>query len=252
MKRLMVVAVVLGVFFAVQAQDGIYGSFTLGQKIVDLDPLNKRLQAPVSDNGLGLNVEFHNNYWILGGEGHIILARHFVIGGKGLTMWNEETPSNAASQTIKIVGGMGIASLGYAFLAGADKQVRLIPQVGAGVSTFLIQNKSEYQGGQSDFHNAFADDQRSALTKVGLALDFALAFDWYISVIELLKIIPGLNFGPLIHAEAGYTIVPKNSEWVRDFNDAASDQEPELAFDGFYFSVGLGIGLSSSRQGKKE
>jgi len=229
-----------------QAQDGIYGSFTLGQKIVNLDPLNDRLQDP---NGLNVDVEFVNNYWILGGEGHIILGKHFVIGGKGVAMWNEEeVPDSDPVQTVKIVGGMGIGSLGYAFLAGSDKQVRLIPQVGLGVSSFLLQNKFEFQGNEDNFNNAFTDDQRSVLTKVGLAIDVALAFDWYIKVIELVKIIPGLGFGPLVHAEAGYTIVPGNTEWVRDFNDAGNDQEPDLSFNGFYFNVGLGIGLSSSRQ----
>ena len=124
----------------------------------------------------------------------------------------------------------------------------MIPQVGLGVSSFLLQNKSEFQSSEDDFNNAFGDDKRSVLTKVGLAIDVALAFDWYIKVIELVKIIPGLGFGPLIHAEAGYTIVPGNTEWIRDFNDAGNDQEPDLSFNGFYFNVGVGIGLSSSKQ----
>lgn len=246
--RYMVIGMVLfSLVFSLQAQDGIYGSFTLGQKIVNLDPLNERLQTPIANGGLGIDVEFVNNYWILGGEGHIILGKHFVIGGKGVAMWNEEEVPDT-NQTIKIVGGMGLGFLGYAFLAGTEKQIRLIPEVGVGMSSFLLQNKSEFQGGEDDFDKAFLDDKRSVLTKVGLALDVALAFDWYIKVIELVKIIPGLGFGPLIHAEAGYTIVPGNTEWVRDVNDAGNDQEPDLSFNGFYFNVGVGIGLSSSRQ----
>ncbi len=251
MKRMLAILLMLTLAVSLHAQDGIYGSFTLGQKIVDLSPLNDRLQAS-APGGLGLDVEFHNNYWLLGGEGHIILAKHFVIGGKGMAMWNEEKPKGTSDQTIKIVGGLGVGSVGYAFLAGEDKQVRLIPQVGVGVSSFLIQNKFNFQGDQSQFNNAFVDDRRSALTKAGLAIDFCLMFDWYISVIELLKIIPGLNFGPLIHADAGYTIVPGNTEWVRDFNDPGNDLKPDLSFAGFYFNVGIGIGLSSSRQEKKK
>ena len=241
MKHIVIGALLFALAYSLQAQDGIYGSFTVGQKIVNLDPLNERLQDP---NGLNVDVEFVNNYWILGGEGHIILGKHFVIGGKGVAMWNEEEVPDT-NQTIKIVGGMGIGSLGYAFLAGSEKQIRLIPQVGLGVSSFLLQNKLDFD---ADFNNALEDDKRSALTKVGLALDVALAFDWYIKLIELVKIIPGLGFGPLIHAEAGYTIIPGNTEWVRDYNDAGYGQEPDLSFNGFYFNVGLGIGLSSSRQ----
>lgn len=243
MKHIFIGVLLLSLAFSLQAQDGIYGSFTVGQKIVNLDPLNERLE------GLGYGKDlFINNYWILGGEGHIILGKHFVIGGKGFAMWNEEeVPDSVPKQTIKIVGGMGLGTLGYAFLAGADKQIRLIPQVGIGAASFLLQKKLEFPD-DDDFNDAFIDDKRSVLTKVGLAIDVALAFDWYIKVIELVKIIPGLGFGPLIHAEAGYTIIPGNLEWMRDFNDSYTDWEPDVKFDGFYFNVGLGIGLSSSKQ----
>jgi hypothetical protein len=248
MKHIFTGALLLFLVFSLQAQDGIYGSFTVGQKIVNLAPLNDRLQA-ATPGGMGLDVEFVNNYWIFGGEGHIILGKHFVIGGKGFAMWNEEeVPDSVPKQTIKIVGGMGIGTLGYAFLAGADKQIRLIPQVGIGAASFLLQHKYDLEGSQGDFNNAFYDDKRTALTKVGLAIDLALAFDWYIKLIELVKIIPGLGFGPLIHAEAGYTIIPGNLEWMRDFDDSYVEWEPDIKFDGFYFNVGIGIGLSSSRQ----
>lgn len=162
-------------------------------------------------------------------------------------MWNEEeVPDSVPKQTIKIVGGMGLGTLGYAFLAGSDKQIRLIPQVGIGAASFLLQNKVDDP--DASFNDAFLDDKRSVLTKVGLAIDLALAFDCYIRLIELVKIIPGLGFGPLIHAEAGYTIIPGNLEWMRDFDDPYAEWEPDIKFDGFYFNVGIGIGLSSSRQ----
>ncbi len=239
MKRLLTVVLLFTVFFSAPAQDGIYGSFTLGQKIVNMDNLNKLM------DDVGYNIEFVSNYWLLGGQGHFILAKHFVVGGKGLVMWNEEEVAAAVpKRTVKIVGGMGVGYLGYAFLAGDEKQVRLIPNVGLGASSFLLQNKEEYDG---EVINDIENDYRSVFTRMGFAVDLNLTFDWYIKVIELVKIIPGLGFGPLIHADIGYTLIPVNSEWVRDVNDAGLGNEPDLSFGGFYFNVGVGIGLSTSK-----
>lgn len=140
---------------------------------------------------------------------------------------------------------MGVGFLGYAFLAGNEKQVRLIPNIGFGASTFLLQSLDEYD--TDIFKDVLADDHRSVMTRLGLAIDLNLIFDWYIKVIELVKIIPGLGFGPIIHADVGYSLIPMNSEWVRDFDDAGFGNDPDLSFGGFYFNVGLGIGLSSTR-----
>lgn len=85
------------------------------------------------------------------------------------------------------------------------------------------------------------------MTKVGLAIDGCLALDWYFELIKLVKIIPGLGFGPLVHAEVGYTFVPGNLKWARDLNDQFEDFHPDIKFDGFYFNVGVGIGLSTPK-----
>lgn len=242
MKHLVPVVLLLAVVFSLQAQDGIYGSFTLGQKIVNMDALNDKIHE-LNPNFDG--IDFVNNYWLIGGEGHIILAKHFVVGGKGVVMWNEKSTTQAIpKETMKIVGGMGVGTLGYAFLGGDEKQIRIIPQVGLGASSFLFQQSEEFDG---EFDDVFADDHRDVLTRMGFALDLCLSGDWYIKLIELVKIIPGLGFGPLIHADVGYTIIAANSEWVRDFNDSGFGNEPDLSFGGFYFNLGLGIGLSSSR-----
>jgi hypothetical protein len=243
MRILIAGVVIIATLFTAQAQDGIYGTFNVGQKITPMDALNDALHE------IGYEFEdFINNYWTFGGEGHIILAKHFVVGGKGYALGLErEIIGTTPLQTIKVVGGLGLGTLGYAFCAGKEKQIRLIPQLGLGVSSFLLQNKVEYTGNEDMFNNAIRDDHRSVLSKVGFAVDLGIGFDWYLKLIELVKIIPGLGFGPLFHADIGYTLVPVNSEWVRDFDDAGSDMEPDLSLKGFYVSLGLGFGLSSSK-----
>ena len=236
----------LSIVFSLQAQDGIYGSFNVGQKIMAMEPLNDKLKEMYPSYQFD---DFINNYWTFGGEGHIILAKHLVLGGKGYALGLERELQDAdTSLTVKVVGGLGVMTLGYAFLAGKESQLRLIPQVGLGLSTFLLQNKMAYEGSEDDFDSAFVDDKRSVLTRFSFVTDVGLVLDWYIKLIRLVKIIPGLEFGPLIHADIGYTFVPASSEWVRDFNDAGSGDEPDLNLKGFYVNVGLGFGLSSSKQ----
>jgi len=247
MRRCIAGLILAALVLGVQAQDGIYGSFNVGMKNTDMKPLNDKLRAMYADSGYQFD-DFINNYFTIGGEGHIILARHFVLGGKGFALGMErELSGTNPVRTIKVVGGLGVATLGYAFLAGKEKQIRLIPQVGVGMSTFLLQNKIAFTGGEDIFDSAFVDDKRSVLTRFSLATDVGLVLDWYIKLIELVKIIPGLGFGPLIHADIGYTFIPLNSEWIRDFNDAGSDHDPDLNLKGFYVNVGLGLGLSSSK-----
>jgi hypothetical protein len=50
----------------------------------------------------------------------------------------------------------------------------------------------------------------------------------------------------MLHAEAGYTFIPIKLPWLRDTD--VLDYGPEMKFDGFYFAVGIGIGLTSSSQ----
>ena len=257
-KLIVAVAIIVGGVSTSLAQDGFYGSFQLGQKIVNMDPLNQKLTELNTANALNGPVDpFANNYWILGGEGHAILAKHLVLGGKGMVCFKEHktTPEKVTTlnttmqpEEIKITMGLGLATLGYAFLAGSDKQIRLYPQIGGGLTTFLLQHKYPINPDTTSFNEAFVDDGQSVIQKIGWAVDGALGLDYYIELIELKRLVPGLNFGPLVHAEIGYTFVGKNMKWMRDVKPI-NDFNPDLSLKGFYFNVGLGLGLSSRQSG---
>ena len=244
MRALLAGLMTAALLIPIQAQDGIYGSFLAGSKFVNLKPLNDSLRA------MGVPVEFTSNYWTFGGEGHVLVAKSFVIGGKGLAFFGEEEiPNVNPEQRVKVSGGMGLGYLGYAFFGGSESGIRLIPEVGLGVAPILLQFKEGYgpdPDSTSDFTSSFLDDKMTVLGKVGLALDGCLAFDWYMRFIKLVGIIPGLTVGPMLHAEAGYTFIPVKLPWLRDTD--VLDNGPEMKFDGFYFGVGIGIGLTSSSQ----
>jgi hypothetical protein len=61
-------------------------------------------------------------------------------------------------------------------------------------------------------------------------------------------IVPGLDVGLMLHAEAGYSLLPGSLKWRRDIDLNGKDQVeggPDMKFNGFYFNVGLGLGLSA-------
>jgi hypothetical protein len=250
MRGLTVVAALcLGASLA-HAQDGIYGSFNVGQKFVDMSVLNTSLH----DAGYKYE-DFINNYFTIGGSGHFILATHFMVGGKGLAIFNEREITKSAptdtTQLVKMTGGFGLGNIGYAFLGGEKNQFRLYPQVGVGLSTVLLQVKSEFPDSAPSFSQIMdptnaANDRMTVLQKVGLAVDFCLGLDYFVEFIELKALIPGLTVGPLFHAEAGYTLNPVKMNWMRDV-DQLSTWEPDISFKGFYWNVGLGLGLSSTK-----
>lgn len=240
---------VFALLASVQAQDGIYGSFLVGSKFVNLKSLNDSL------NAMGIPIEFTSNQWTFGGEGHVIVAKALVIGGKGIAFFTEEivpnADPNAPEERVKISGGIGIGYLGYSFFGGSASGIRLIPEVGLGASPFLLQKKTGYIDPDTtrDFRSSMNDDKMVVLGKAGLVIDGCLAFDWYMKFIRLLGIIPGLEIGPMLHAEAGYTFIPGNLPWLRD-TDMLDDYDPDMKFDGFYFAVGVGLGISSAKDEK--
>jgi hypothetical protein len=236
-----------------QAQDGIYGSFIVGHKFINVDELNTAMNQAL--NTAANPIQFPSNYWTFGGEGHIIVAKHFMVGGKGMAVFNQkEIPSVATDingqplgRFAKVTAGMGVGNIGYAFV-GAGERLRLYPQVGAGITTFLFQIKQSLDPNSvPTFGDILTqrDDYMIVLQKVGFALDFCLGFDWFVNLIELKALIPGLTFGPMFHAEAGYTIVPGDLKWMRDVDQLAAHY-PSMKFQGFYFNVGVGFGLTSS------
>jgi hypothetical protein len=89
------------------------------------------------------------------------------------------------------------------------------------------------------------NDGMTAIQKVGLILDASLCVDWYLKFIHLLSIIPGLETGPMLHLEAGYTITPADLKWMRDVDQLTYN--PAMKFNGFYVNVGVGLGLSSDK-----
>ncbi len=222
------------------AQNGIYGTLIGGQKLVNVDELNSSLDSD------SLNVIFPSNLLTFGGEGHIVIAKKFVLYGKGFGFTNEKKVEGT-NRRVRISGGMGIGGIGYSILPENNLGLKLIPQVGVGLSPFILQVKESLADDSlKSFDHVVSqmDDKMIVIQKGGAVLDACLSMDWYGSVIRLLKIIPGLETGFLIHGEIGYAYLPGNINWFRDV-DKLADFHPDLKFDGMYFNIGIGVGLVS-------
>ena len=226
-------------------QDGLFGSFLLGQKFINVDELN----AALTRNNIQ-GVEFPSHHWSLGGEGHVVIAKHFVVGGKGFAFtWEKAVPGVAPERRLKLTGGTGIGNLGYALnVANTESHLfRIIPQAGLGLSTFLFQSKTQLDSTQATFNYVLrnGEDNMTVIEKVGLVIDVAISVDWYLKFIHLLSIVPGLETGPMLHLDCGYSITPANLHWMRDVDQL--DYDPDLKFNGFYVSAGIGLGFSSGK-----
>lgn len=228
------------------AQDGLYGTFLVGQKIVDFGPFNELLKQNFD---LEENL-FPNSNWTIGGEGHVVINRMFVVGGKAFGISHERVIDHDVQRRVRMTSGMGVGFLGLNIIPENFAGIRLYPNVGAGISSFIIQSKRSLPEERRDFDLVLRtlEDEIVTLGKLGLIIDAGVGFDWYRPFKRFFTFVPGLDLGILVHAQAGYSFLPGDLEWRRDFDMAGQDQVeggPDLKFDGFYFNLGLGIGLSN-------
>ncbi|MBD3343530.1 MAG: hypothetical protein GF401_00535 [Chitinivibrionales bacterium] len=238
--------------FSVSAQDGIYGSFLVGQKFIDLDPLNDVIKDVWGYDGN----EFPNNRWTFGGEGHLILAKRLVLGGRAFGIFDNRPWEQKADPTkpdfIKLTAGMGVANIGFNLLPENRFGMRLYPMVGAGVSSFIFQAKTYIDNTistEDNFNDILLNnnDYMITLGKIGFITDISAGFDWYKPFKNFFTIIPGLDFGLMFHFEAGYSFLPINLQWRRDIDLGGEGQiydGPDLQFSGLYLNAGFGLGLT--------
>ncbi|KMQ49734.1 hypothetical protein CHISP_3364 [Chitinispirillum alkaliphilum] len=246
MRYAVAILSVLMVCFGAGAQDGFYGTFLLGQKTVDFEPLNQLLRDKLGAEG----DLFPNKNLTLGGQGHVIINNSFVLGGKAFGISHERVIHNDDNRRVRITSGMGVGSFGYNFIPENRAGVRLYPKLGLGVSSFFFQSKKPLPPERRVFEDLLVslDDEIITLGKLGMIVDLGVGLDIYKPFRNFFVLLPGLDFGLLLHAQAGYSFVPGDIKWRRDFDMGGQDQVeggPDLKFDGFYFNFGLGFGFSN-------
>jgi hypothetical protein len=261
MKKFLACCLIAGSFAAVFAQDVLYGSFVVGQKFVNNMPaFNDAVKAnlgtsPVTGVPYTLSRDFTPNFWTFGGTGYLLVAKRLMIGGKAwgftsgeiVVRGTDSLGDAVPTRKLSLSGGIGLGTLGFNLLPPNKLGLHLYPQLGLGVAPFVFHSKSMYEGADTaKQHFAYIDstgnDQQATITKGGFAVDLCLGIDW-----ELFRIIfplfPGLELGPLLHVEAGYTFIPGNISWLREIDGL--EWQPDMKADGLYINVGIGLAATS-------
>lgn len=225
----------------VSAQDGIYCSFSAGQKNLGVKDINDTLKINTYP------VIFKPTFLIYSGEVHFIVGKRFVLGGKGFVFSQEQTGTVTLTRILKISGNMMVGSLGFTVLDGKDYGFRLFPQIGVGLAQTNFQTSEGFTT-ESKFSTVVigVNDSLAELTKKGLVVDACLAMDWDWNFFPSMECMAGIGCRPLLHAEFGYTFLPKPLNWSRG-SDEFTVTRPEINFNGLYYGFGIGFGFTGTK-----
>lgn len=258
MRKAVLCVAVLGFLFGASAQDGLYGSFLLGQKFVNNMPA---FNDAVKQN-LGaytLRRDFAPNYFTLGGQGYLLMAKRLMLGGKAWAFTSGEIVvdgtdiegDDVPTRKVSLSGGIGLGTVGFSILPPNRLGLHLYPQLGLGVAPFVFHSKRDYEGDVAEDSLASfeyivrtGDDQQATLAKGSFVIDVCVGADLHPFKI-VFPLFPGIHVWPLIHLEAGYSIIPGNIEWVRGATSLGEDDwQPDIKADGFYIVGGIGVGIT--------
>ena len=234
--------------FGIAAQDGIYCSVSGGQMGLDVDGINSTLDPYIKASSYG--TKFNPAFLNYSGEVHLIMGKVFVLGGKGFLFSQSQQGPYKQSREMKIFGTMMVGSLGVVILDGKNNGFRLFPQIGVGMSQIKFQNKDTLNVDNNTLNTllfGFANDNLAEINKNGLVVDACVAMDWDWKFFPVMKCMSGIGCLPLLHAEFGYTYVPKKLNWMRD-SDELSVTQPDINFGGLYYGIGFGFGFTGAKE----
>jgi hypothetical protein len=243
MKFLVSAALVTAMAVSGFAQDGIYVTFSAGQKLVGgIDTLNGVSKTyEINHNPKD---EFKPTFFNLSGEVHFIMGKRFVLGGKGFLFSQEQKATFLGGGKKNVKGIMGTGNVGFSILDGKSNGLRVFPQIGIGVSSLRYQVVDEYSNEDifAQIHST-GKDYLGELQKKGLLIDACLAIDYDLQFIPGMSCMSGISALPLLHIEFGYNYTPKKLPWMCGAGETPQI-DPDLTFTGLYYSFGIGFGFS--------
>jgi hypothetical protein len=203
------------------------GYFMFGTNIIDLGPLNSRLESKGYP-------KFSDNFFSLGGGGHGIINR-VIIGGEGHALATRKTTSG--SYKMSIGAGYGFFNLGY--IVYKTKDLRVYPLLGLGGGGMDLQIMEK---GSPSFDEILDNPKRSAkLSTDGFLFSLALGTDYLLKLGRDEKGEGGLVFGLRI----GYTFAPIKGDWSMDGIDISGG--PQVGITGPYIHLMIGGGGSGKK-----
>lgn len=200
------------------------GYFAIGTYLIDLTPLNDRL-----DNA-GYPT-FASEMISIGGGGYGVVNR-ILLGGEGHGLITADQGFNGRNVTVG--GGYGLFTLGYLFRPHSS--VRVFPQLGFGGGGLQLEIGS--QGSADQFDDILDDPTRSAtIGKTSMLVSIGAGLEYEFSG-------PDEESGLRLGLRAGYLLSPLNSDWQLD--EMTLSGGPDATMQGPFLRLTIGGGGNDS------
>ena len=226
-----VVASILFVSF-VQAQEtkkcvkeqGGMGYSIFGNSTIDIANLNTKLEG----NGY---TKLPESYFCVGGGGHSIINKRWIVGGEGYTLLGDE--STGADFKASTYVFQGFANIGYIIFSKKGLSVYPLLGLGGGSMKLTFSEKNASYA----FDDVLTDPKREAtLTAGGFLVNLALGVDYYLKLGEDEE----GHGGFLLGVRAGYTLAPSKGGW--SMNGADLTGSPDFSMTGPFVRIIFGGG----------
>jgi hypothetical protein len=209
---------------------GGFGGFMFGGQLTDISKLNDRL---VSTN----YTKFQDKFYTLGGGGYGII-NNFIIGGEGHGLMARNGDNTTRTHRTTLQGGGGAFNLGYIIFS--RNNYWLYPYFGIGGETMTLSIRSREN---PPFDDVLTDPNRSSTLKTsGLALTAGLGWDYLFNIGGNERNFGGLGVGFRI----GYTYTPFNEGWQLNCSDIGSG--PDISITGPFVRMTIGGGGISKQR----
>ena len=205
-------------------EKGGMGYTILGSSMMDIGNLNAKLES----NGY---TRLSENYFCVGGGGHSIINKRWIIGGEAYSLLGEDVTSTDFRASTYIF--QGFTDIGYIVLAKKGFSVYPLMGLGGGLMTLTFSEKDA----SYSFDDVLNDPRRgTTLTAGGFLINLALGADYYFKLGENEE----GNGGFLLGVRAGYILAPFKSGWGMFDNELSG--APEISMTGAFFRIILGGG----------
>ena len=205
-------------------ETGAMGYSIFGNSMIDIDNLNARLES----NGY---TKLSESYFCVGGGGHSIINKRWIIGGEAYSLLGEDITSagfKGSTYTFQ-----GFANIGYIILAKKGISVYPLLGLGGGAMTLTLSEKAAAYS----FDDVLTDPRRgTTLTAGGFLINLALGMDYYLKLGENAEGNGGFLFG----VRAGYILAPSKSGWAMFDNELSG--APEISMTGPFVRIIFGGG----------
>jgi hypothetical protein len=209
---------------AAMKEEGGMGYSIFGNSVIDIENLNAKLAS----NGY---TKLNESYFCVGGGGHSIINKRWIIGGEAYSLLGEDvTSANFKASTYMF---QGFANLGYIVLAKKGFSVYPLIGLGGGSMTLTFSEKEATYS----FDDVLIDPKRgTTLTAGGFLINLALGADYYLKMGENEKGHGGFLFG----VRAGYILAPSKAGWGMFGNELSG--APEISMTGPFVRIIFGGG----------